>query len=206
MSIKLNGATSGSVELDVPDAIGSDIGFTLPGADGSTGQVLSTNGSGGLSFVNALTEFDMWVLTANQFADGIITAVSRVARPLSASQIGTGMSESSGIFTFPRTGKWLVINSFNVDIMPADSVGINTEVSSDSGSTWVIHAQSYDGQNASAGSNRRGNATGISFIDVTDAGTFRVKFMATSLNSGSSIVGATGSIATSFTFIRVGDT
>jgi hypothetical protein len=206
MSIKLNGATSGSVELDVPDAIGSDIGFTLPGADGSTGQVLSTNGSGGLSFVNALTEFDMWVLTANQFADGIITAVSRVARPLSASQIGTGMSESSGIFTFPRTGKWLVINSFNVDIMPADSVGINTEVSSDSGSTWVIHAQSYDGQNASAGSNRRGNATGISFIDVTDVGTFRVKFMATSLNSGSSIVGATGSIATSFTFIRVGDT
>jgi len=206
MSIKLNGATSGSVELDVPDAIGSDIGFTLPGADGSTGQVLSTNGSGGLSFVNALTEFDMWVLTANQFADGIITAVSRVARPLSASQIGTGMSESSGIFTFPRTGKWLVINSFNVDIMPADSVGINTEVSSDSGSTWVIHAQSYDGQNASAGSNRRGNATGISFIDVTDVGTFRVKFMATSLNSGSSIVGATGSIATSFTFIRVGVT
>jgi hypothetical protein len=206
MSIKLNGATSGSVELDVPDAIGSDIGFTLPGADGSTGQVLATNGSGGLSFVNALTEFDMWVLTDNRTSDGTITAVSRVARPLSASQIGTGMSESSGIFTFPRTGKWLVICSFNTDITPADSVGILTEVSSNSGSTWVLHAQSYDGQNASTGSNRRGNATGISFIDVTDVGTFRVKFTANSLNSGSLIIGSTTSIETSFTFIRLGDT
>ena len=35
MGLKLNGATSGSVELDVPAAIGSDINFTLPGADGS---------------------------------------------------------------------------------------------------------------------------------------------------------------------------
>lgn len=35
MSIKLNGATSGSVELDVPDAIGSDISLTIPGAAGT---------------------------------------------------------------------------------------------------------------------------------------------------------------------------
>jgi hypothetical protein len=35
MSIKLNGATSGSVELDVPDAIGSDVSLTIPGAAGT---------------------------------------------------------------------------------------------------------------------------------------------------------------------------
>lgn len=36
MSIKLNGATSGSVELDVPDAIGSDVsGVLLPTAAGT---------------------------------------------------------------------------------------------------------------------------------------------------------------------------
>ena len=35
MSIKLNGATSGSVELDVPDAIGSDLNITIPGAAGT---------------------------------------------------------------------------------------------------------------------------------------------------------------------------
>lgn len=52
MPIKLNGATSGSIELDVPASIGSDINFTLPGSDGTSGQVLTTNGSGTFSFAN----------------------------------------------------------------------------------------------------------------------------------------------------------
>lgn len=51
MTLKLNGATSGSVSLDAP-ATGSDISFTLPGSTGTSGQLLSTDGSGVLSFVN----------------------------------------------------------------------------------------------------------------------------------------------------------
>jgi|TARA_Y100000289_G_scaffold62151_1_gene70969 hypothetical protein len=54
MGIKLNGATSGSVELGVPAAIGSDISFTLPGADGTAGQFLKTDGSNQLSFGNTM--------------------------------------------------------------------------------------------------------------------------------------------------------
>ena len=56
MSIKLKGSTAGSVALDAPantSPSGSDISFTLPIADGSSGQVLTTNGSGALSFANA---------------------------------------------------------------------------------------------------------------------------------------------------------
>ncbi len=55
MSIKLKGSTAGSVALDAPantSPSGSDISFTLPIADGSSGQVLTTNGSGALSFAN----------------------------------------------------------------------------------------------------------------------------------------------------------
>ena len=42
MSIKLPGATNGSVELDVPAAIGSDVSLTIPG---TTGTVLAAPGS-----------------------------------------------------------------------------------------------------------------------------------------------------------------
>src|SRR6056300_484698 len=49
MSLKLNGATSGYVELDVPAAAGSHT-LTLPDGGGSSGQYLQTNGSGGLSW------------------------------------------------------------------------------------------------------------------------------------------------------------
>ena len=43
MSIKLTGATSGSIELDVPAAVsGGDISLTLPNGVGTADQVLKT--------------------------------------------------------------------------------------------------------------------------------------------------------------------
>ena len=54
MTIKLNGSTAGSVALDAPASTtgSNDITFKLPVADGAAGQVLMTDGSGNLSWVN----------------------------------------------------------------------------------------------------------------------------------------------------------
>ena len=41
------------VKLTTPDTLAADKTFKLPGADGTSGQVLNTNGSGALSFVTA---------------------------------------------------------------------------------------------------------------------------------------------------------
>ena len=41
------------VSLKAPDTIASNVTFTLPAADGTSGQALVTNGSGALSFGNA---------------------------------------------------------------------------------------------------------------------------------------------------------
>ena len=53
MSIKLNAQSGGSVALDAPTQTTSsaDVTFKLPVADGSSGQVLKTDGSGNLSWV-----------------------------------------------------------------------------------------------------------------------------------------------------------
>jgi hypothetical protein len=47
----LNGSTSGYTELDAPAVAGSNT-LVLPGGNGTADQVLSTNGSGTLSFVD----------------------------------------------------------------------------------------------------------------------------------------------------------
>ena len=48
MSIKLTGATSGSIEIDVPDAVsGGDISLTLPNGVGTAGQVLKNSSTAG---------------------------------------------------------------------------------------------------------------------------------------------------------------
>ena len=59
MSIKLKGTTAGSAVILAAPADTSPTGtektFTLPTADGTSGQVLQTNGSGALSFGNKTT-------------------------------------------------------------------------------------------------------------------------------------------------------
>lgn len=51
MPVRLNG-TTGYVELAAPSAAGSNT-LTLPTGNGTSGQVLSTNGSGALSWIGA---------------------------------------------------------------------------------------------------------------------------------------------------------
>ena len=55
MGLKLNATNGGgSVELDVPDTVNSDLVLTLPATDGDADQFLQTNGSGALSFADPL--------------------------------------------------------------------------------------------------------------------------------------------------------
>ncbi len=51
MSIRLNGSTSGYTEIDAPAVAGSNT-LVLPTGNGSAGNILGTDGSGNLSWVN----------------------------------------------------------------------------------------------------------------------------------------------------------
>ena len=206
MTIKLKGSTDGSVTLQAPadtSPTGTDKTFTLPTADGSAGQVLSTNGSGVLSFVNAITEADMWYLTADKTSDGDLTSVARNGFS-GAAQIGTGMSVSSGVFTFPSTGKWLVwVNAmFLVD--DSDSVNVLINVTTDN-SNYTLVAFATDGMNGT-GNPRQGMGSSCYFLDVTDTSQVKVKFTANSITGNTLVKGATTRMETNMMFIRLGDT
>lgn len=54
MTLRLNGSTSGYVEIDAPATAGSNT-LVLPTGNGTNGQVLSTNGSGALSWADRMT-------------------------------------------------------------------------------------------------------------------------------------------------------
>jgi hypothetical protein len=60
MSIKLTGATSGSIELDVPAAVsGGDISLTLPNGVGTANQVLKNSSTAGTLEFGGLSHGDM---------------------------------------------------------------------------------------------------------------------------------------------------
>ena len=71
MTLRLNGSTSGYVEIDAPATAGSNT-LILPNGNGTNGQYLQTNGSGALSWATVsvgLLQTQQTVLTAtNSFS------------------------------------------------------------------------------------------------------------------------------------------
>jgi hypothetical protein len=192
--IKLNAASGGgSFSLQAPSSSANNRVFTLPDVADAT-----------MATVNGIKEFDQWVLTADITSDGDVTSnLSRNTRTGAPSQIGTGMSQSSGIFTFPTTGKYLVMVSVEFSLNGSDNVNFRTNVTTNN-SSYTIQGRAIDGNNGSGA--RSGNATSFSFIDVTDTSQVKVKFDVASIASGSSVKGDTNDIPTSFLFVRLGDT
>ena len=203
MTLRLNSTGGGFVEADAPNIAGN-YSLTLPTADGSAGQVLSTNGAGALSFVNAIAEVDQWYLTADQSADGVVTDFTRNNHE-AATQIGTGMSISSGIFTFPVTGKWLVIAAPMWIIDLNDSVVFETQVTLDN-STYNTVVRAADGHAATTGNARNGGAASFAFLDITDTSLRKVRFNLNSAAAGTYLAGNTAFMETHVVFIRLGDT
>ena len=194
--IKLNAASGGgSFSLQAPSSSANNRVFTLPDVADAT-----------MATVNGISEFDQFILTASKTDNSDITAnLARVSSglPGAASQIGTGMSESSGIFSFPTTGKYLVIVAAEFAILSADNCIVYTNITTNN-SSYSVNARAVDGNNGTG--ERSGNATSFSFIDVTNVSQVKVKFSTASLDSGSALNGSSGTAMTSFTFIRIGDT
>jgi len=176
-----------------PHSAGATYTLTFPNSV-TADKFLKTDGSGNLSFASAgITEADQWRLTASKTSTGDITANLERVDTGGFGYIGTGMTESSGIFTFPTTGIYSV--TFN---MFADNyVRVSTLTTTDN-STFVTAAKTK-------GDISGGEAASCIFLfDVTDTSTHKVKFK---FHQGTgTLQGSTSENETHFTFIRLGDT
>ena len=72
MALRLNGQTSGYVELEAPATAGSNT-LTLPDGGGSSGQYLQTNGSGALSWATVTSPTTNWVQGTSQNLNTLTT-------------------------------------------------------------------------------------------------------------------------------------
>jgi len=166
-------------------------------------SAMSIDSSGSVSFPNSIIgigELDHYRLTSDfSTNDAVITGFSRVD-DATFSKLGAGITESSGVFTFPITGLWVVLGAFDLQTGSSDTLGYFTETSSDSGSTYDEVAIAYSGHGS-------GNGTGttISVVNVQDSSTYRFRSKTISLASGSSIKGSANSSRSSLLFVRVAD-
>ena len=216
LQIKGDGTTDGTLQLNCSQnshgvklaspahSAGQSYTLTLPTTAPVADKILATDGSGNLSFGNAISEADQFRLTAdtsNGFNGSITSNFERVDEP-TFSKIGTGMTESSGIFTFPSTGLYLIICTPMVIAVSDNSADVYTQVSSESGANFNNVARANGGGGGSAYDRNTGNSNAL--INVTNASTFQVKFYADSFGSSSRLQGDTDVNTTHFTFLKLG--
>lgn len=170
---------------------------------GGAVAAINIDSSGRVTMANTV-EIDIWRLATSQSTNADLVGWERSDNATSG-YAGTGMTESSGVFTFPSTGLWKVSGCFLVVAAAGDtSAGLVTQVSTDSGSSFTTTGGAFD----SAGSTTNAANTSTAFqtiINVTNASTFRFKLVTSGLNSGSNISGNTSRDYSTLIFERITD-
>ena len=119
-------------------------------------------------------------------------------------QLGTGMTESSGVFTFPTTGIYLIQTTTNFRNPNSNSGGYAyITVSTNGGSSFDDAALSLGWVSAS---NRYSTATCSHVLDVTDISQIKVMLKVYVTASSTVAEGNTNRTMTGMTFMRLGDT
>ena len=193
----------------------SGTSFTL-GDSGDTFTVPSgctiTN-SGTASGFGGITQSDMWYMTSNITEDvGDITANwSRYTGR--GGNIGSALTESSGIFSFPSTGYYKI--DYIIGFRNQSSDHAFTEVYcqlfyTQNNSSYTDGATSFINVPQMSSANVYANGTGSVILDVTDTSQVKFKLRINAYAGASQqngiVIGSSTGIATGFTCVRLGDT
>ena len=186
------------------------------GASGDTVNIPS-----GVTFANAgtatgfggITQSDMWHMTSNITEDvGDITANwARYTGP--GGNIGSALTESSGIFSFPSTGYYKI--DYVIGFRNQSSDYAFTEVYcylfyTQNNSSYTDATTSYTNVPQMGSYNVYTSAAGSAIIDVTDTSQVKFKLRINAYAGASQqngiIIGSSTGIATGFTCVRLADT
>ena len=174
--------------------------------DSGGNAIITSNGSG--TFTSSLpntgiTEADMWRVTANQTSSGsnAVTANWERVDTDGFEKIGTGLTESSGVFSFPSTGKYLITwNIMATGSNAANYVGCGIYVTTDN-SSYNSATRMYD----SKGASQYTSVTSFHIFDVTNTSTHKIKLYRDS-GANVSFEGNTAETFQGLIVTRLGDT
>ena len=161
-----------------------------------------------LPFGTGITVADQWRITANKGLNNTANVydanLEQVDGP-GQGTLGTAMSVSSGVFTYPSTGTYLVMSNTTFQ-------STNTQVSKyvftlhqncTNGSSFVTSVEPY-GYYLSSSEARYMTITGIDLVNVSNTSNVKTRFLGRSEGSVNAL-GSSNFNYTCFTFIRLGD-
>ena len=187
----------------------ASVSYVLPTADGSADEVLTTNGSGTLSWAAAgggggIAEAQEFRQTASYTGNGDITSNWEISDNTGQTSLtgGNAVSQSSGIFSFAATGYYLIMVNCDVENAATDTTAEVRTMFTNDNSSYSVYASATTG--ASGSGAVRGTATSNIILDITNTTNQKVKFNTSSF--GGTGIGSSTISNSTFVFIRLGDT
>ena len=185
---------------------------SLPAISGSNLTTLNASNisSGTLStdryVQGGITEYDNWRVTAN-FQGDAVPISSNWSRATGAfEKIGTGLSESSGIFSFPSTGKYLVMTGWRGFSTSPDSRYNELEISvTENNSSYTTRASTSQFIKI-VSANTYAECSTQCLIDVTDTSNVKFKIQLSVENNNIYSEGDVSMNRLYMTCMRIGDT
>ena len=167
---------------------------------------LSGDGSNLTGLSSGLSGADSFRLSAN-FSGGNNTVISSNWERVDTGtfgKIGTGLTESSGVFTFPDTGYWFIhffSTAQNTNSDRKNGLGLST--TSDNGSNWATVSK-YQGHTYLASEPHAGSQSHI--VDITNTSTHKIRLLVNTSDTSTLYYGDNSVSYTGFTVIKLGDT
>ena len=184
-------------------------------ADGTLGSdVTDIKRSDGTSSVGISLESDGFRLTSNITASSGVNAITGTWERIDGANgngndglpLGTGLTESSGIFSFGKTGVYLIQGVLNGQVGTSSNlyIGLHFQTTIDN-TNYLGTAFSWTHNQHGGTSSYHQTNTQFTF-DVTDTSTHKFKMLYESQQANGTILGSTTTNSTHFTCIRIGNT
>ena len=167
---------------------------------GGAGTTVNIAGTAGTGFPSGAA--------ANLAATGDVDPLTNVERVDNGgfAGIGSAMTQSSGVFTFPATGIWLI--RFDALFRGSADSRFNNAIiyyTTNDSSSYVEAAYNSGLIQQTNGSSAYCFSSQAFMFGVASTSTHKVKFVTSVDNNATTLQGQTGANNTTFTFLRLGD-
>jgi len=192
-SVIISGDTSGAITLSAPAVAGTNT-ITLPASTGTV--ALTTTG---------LSQSDQWHITttAGNITGQVLSANWARMAPAGFAKIGAGMTQSSGIFTFPTTGLYLISAQARF-VYDSSRRYVQLFIQTTTDNSTYADIALASGNIYSSGTDSYSTATTQTFLNVTSTSLCKARFYVEAA-SATNVNGASNRYDTGATFIRIGE-
>lgn len=169
---------------------------------------VANGGTGATSFTAGITMADQWRLTTSFAGDANPIGSNWERNDTDFAQIGTGLTESSGTFSFPSTGIYKIefdhlgtTESNNPSRFNEAHIRVTTD-----NSTYNVRAVSSTLGITTGGGNGQFSDYCCCIVDVTNTSNVKFRVSVDKADNGTSTIGFSDRQGTGITVIRLGDT